>query len=65
MRPYFPTLEAVAAAEITSLTRWMRFLPTASTEEESAVINAVCKRYHVVKTADPVAAVQASKAVGW
>lgn len=65
LRSGFPTMEAVEAADITSLTRWVRYLPTASNEAELKVINRATRRYSQVKQADPDAAVRASKAVGW
>lgn len=60
----FPTLEDVEHADIVALTRWMRFLPTASNDAQLDVINRVFARWREEKERDPGAAVAASKQVG-
>lgn len=61
----FPTMDEVDAAGIRSLQQWMRYLPSPVGDEQVKTMERICERYAVAKTANPGAAVAASKAVGW
>lgn len=65
MRPQFPTIEQIEAADVEQVLRWNRTLPNCETQEELAVVNRNFERLGELQKADPVAFVAASKAVGW
>lgn len=61
----YPTLEVVDRADIESLLRWMRFLPSPAADEQLVVMNRIIARYCEERDKDPAANTRASKAIGW
>lgn len=57
----YPTLEEVENADRLQICRWYRFLPSATTPEESEVIVRVCERFRQLGGMTP----QISKQLGW
>lgn len=60
----WPTLAQVEAAGIVELTGWVRFLPSPDDAHRPILVR-ILERHAALKAADPVAAVAASKSVGW
>lgn len=62
----WPSVETVEECDsVHTCLEWNRFLPSPSTGDQAMVVNAVVERLAVLRSRDPAAYVQASKALGW
>lgn len=57
----FPTMEEAESANREQLCRWQRFLPSATTEEQTAVQDRIWQRFKEIGGFTP----ELSKKVGW
>lgn len=65
MSVFFPSLEAIEAADIRQIIAWNRRLPSPRNDDDVEALNAIVARMGKLKAEDPAAAVAASKSVGW
>ncbi len=61
----YPTIERVRTADVESVLRWNRFLPSPRTPDQVKVINVIVTRLGALKEANPGEYVSTSKRIGW
>lgn len=65
MSGQFPSLAAIAAADVRQCLSWNRFLPGPRDDSDVTALNAIVKRLTALRDQDPDAYTAASKGIGW